>query len=682
MFRAPFPVPLCLAALLGVFLILNEPRAAGETALIPRKVLFGNPVKSSARISPDGKWISWLAPREGVMNIFVAPADNLEAGSFLTAEKRTIRSYIWTYSSSHLLYIQDQGGNENWHVFDADLKSREVRDLTPFPGVRATVDHVSRKMRDEVIITLNKRDPRYPDLYRLNYRTGELTLVAENPGYFGFLTDDYYKVRFAFKPQPDGGEEYLIARGDGSFQPWLTVAPEDVKTTTIAGANFERGRLYLVSSKDRNTAALFQVDLASGERSVIAGNDKADISGTLLDLETHEPLSYAVNYMRTEHHVLSQKVADDFAFLNKELGPDFSVGSRTEDGQFWIVSAASDLKPGSTYLYGRQSKALKKLYDSRPELSDAPLAAMIPVIIKSRDGLDLVSYLTLPKGAGTNHADQPDKPLPLVLYVHGGPWGRDNFGYSGAAQWLANRGYAVLQVNFRASTGFGKAFVNAGDLEWGRKMDDDLLDAVAWAIGNKIADPARIAIMGGSYGGYATLASLTRNPDTYACGVDIVGPSDLGHLLRTIPPYWAASRPIFLKAIGNPDTPEGQALLNDRSPLLQAGRINKPLLIVQGENDPRVVKAHSDQIVDALQQHHIPVTYVLVKSEGHGFAQPENNIAVNGISEGFLSHCLGGRAEPFHSGEIKGATIEVPAGAGLIEGFGKSQPGGAAAGQR
>jgi hypothetical protein len=368
MLRKPFLVLTCLAALLGVSQSLKPAHAAEETALIPRKVLFGNPVKSAAHISPDGKWISWLAPRDGVMNIFVAPADNLEAGNFLTAEKRTIRSYIWTYSSSHLLYIQDQGGNENWHLFDADLTGHEVRDLTPFPGARATVNHVSRKVRDEVVITLNKRDPRYPDLYRLNYRTGELTLIAENPGYFGFLTDDYFKVRFAFKTLPDGGEEFLIARNDGGFQPWLRVTPEDGKTTKIAGANFEQGRLYLISSKDRNTAALFQVDLASGEKSLIAGNDKADIGGAMVNIETREPLSYVVNYVRAEHHVLSQKVADDFAFLTKEFGTDFGVGSRTEDDRLWIVGVASDLRPGSTYLYGRQSQTLKKLYDSRPHV--------------------------------------------------------------------------------------------------------------------------------------------------------------------------------------------------------------------------------------------------------------------------------------------------------------------------
>ena len=651
---------------------LVPPRAAAETSapdLIPRKILFGNPVKAGAEVSPDGKWIAWRAPRDGVMNIFVAPVDHPEAGEFVTAEKRAITQFIWTYSSRHILYLQDEGGNENYHVFAADLDSRAVRDLTPFPGVRAGLQHASRKIRDEVMIALNKRDPRYFDLYRLNYRTGALTLVAENPGYLGFFVDDEFVARFAFKPLPDGGVDYLIARNPGKFEPWQTVSRDDAMTTGILDADFAERKVFMRSSKDRDTAALYRADLATGARTLLAEDEKADVGGVIFDRATHEPLAYFTNYDRPRAHVLSEKVRGDIAFLAHEFGDDWRLASRSEDDHLAVISVSSDVKPLSFYLYDRAAKTLTKLFDARPELADAPLGAMRPRVIRSRDGLDLVSYLTLPKGSDAVEPGVPEKPLPLVLEVHGGPWGRTSFGFSGYAQWLANRGYATLAVNFRSSTGFGKAFANAGDREWGRKMDDDLLDAVAWAIDNKIADPAHIAIMGGSYGGYATLASMTRNPDIYACGVDLFGPSDLDQLLRTVPPYWAANRAKLINALGDPATPEGQALLKERSPLFQADRIKKPLMIVQGARDPRVVKAHSDEIVAALQSRGVPVTYVVVGNEGHGFTQPENNIAINALAESFLKSCLGGRAEPIHAEEMTGTTLEVPVGAERIDGF-------------
>jgi dipeptidyl aminopeptidase/acylaminoacyl peptidase len=376
-----------------------------------------------------------------------------------------------------------------------------------------------------------------------------------------------------------------------------------------------------------------------------------------------------INYDRPRAHALSEKAREDIAFLTHAFGDDWRPASRSEDDLLAVIDVSSDVKPSIFYLYDRAAKTLTKLFDARPELADAPLAAMRPIVIKSRDGLDLVSYLTLPKESDGSAPGHPEKPLPLVLQVHGGPWGRVGFGFSPSVQWLANRGYATLAVNFRSSTGFGKAFANAGDREWGRKMDDDLLDAVAWAVESKIADPAHIAIMGGSYGGYATLASMARNPDVYACGVDLFGPSDLDALLRTVPPYWAAGRARWVNALGDPATPEGQALLKERSPLLHADRIKKPLMIVQGDRDPRVVKAHSDEIVSALQARDVPVTYVVVGNEGHGFTQPENNIALHALTESFLKSCLGGRAEPIHADEMTGTTLEVPVGADRIEGF-------------
>jgi dipeptidyl aminopeptidase/acylaminoacyl peptidase len=647
--------------------------AKSEPPLIPRQDLFGNPEKSAAEVSPDGKWIAWLAPVDGVMNVWVSPIGKPEAAAPVTADKkRGIRMYVWAYDGVHLIYMQDEGGDENWHVYAVDVAARTTKDLTPFSGVRAAFAGRSRKIPAEILVTHNARDKRYPDVFRVDLRGGELKLVAENPGFSSFETDDTFTPRLASKPTPDGGET-ILRKKDESWEPWIEISADDNANTGMITLDSEAKTLFMHDSRGRNTAALTSVDLATGETRVLAEDPRADIGGIVTDLDTHRPLAYSVNYERTEHKTLGERLTPDFEFLSKNFGSEWGVGSRTEDDRLWTVAVASPTKPASSYLYDREAKTLTKLFDARPKLAEAPLAAMHPVVIKSRDGFDLVSYLSLPKGSDSATPGRPDEPLPMVLLVHGGPWSRDRLGYSAYHQWLANRGYAVLSVNFRSSSGFGKAFENAGDKEWGRKMDDDLLDGVAWAIREKIADPARIAIMGGSYGGYATLAGLTRNPDTYACGVDIVGPSELDRLIKTIPPYWASGRPRFLKAIGNPDTEEGRALLKERSPLYQADRIKKPLLIAQGENDPRVKKEQSDKIVETMQSKGIPVTYLLYRKEGHGFAQPENNISFTAIAESFLGKCLGGRIDPITAADLKGATVEIPAGADLIQGYGAAK---------
>jgi dipeptidyl aminopeptidase/acylaminoacyl peptidase len=667
MMRAPLALKLTL--ILGILALSMPAHAKPEFPLIPRQDLFGNPEKSAAEVSPDGKWIAWLAPRDGVMNVWVAPAGKLEEAAPVTADrKRGVRMHQWAYDGVHLLYMQDEGGDENWHVYAVEVASRTTKDLTPYPGVRAVFAGRSRKIPGEILVSLNRRDKRFPDLFRVDVATGDAKLVAENPGYSHFETDDAFTPRLASKMKPDGGATILRKSGDG-FEPWIEISAEDNANTHMVTLDSEAKTLFMLDSRGRNTAALTGVDLATGETRVLAADPRADIGGIVTDLETHAPLAYSVNYERTEHRTLGDRLAADFEFLTKNFGSEWSVGSRSADDKLWTVSVSSPTRPASAYLYDRGAKTLTKLFDARPKLADAPLAQMLPVVIKSRDGLALVSYLTLPKGADSAQAGRPDEPLPMVLLVHGGPWARDRLGYDPYHQWLANRGYAVLSVNFRSSTGFGKAFANAGDKEWGRKMDDDLLDGVAWAVREKIADPARIAIMGGSYGGYATLAALTRNPDTYACGVDLVGPSELELLIKTIPPYWAAGRPHFVKAIGNPDTEEGRALLKERSPLYQADRIRKPLLIAQGENDPRVKQEQSDKIVETMRGRGIPVTYLLYRGEGHGFAEPQNRISYTAIVESFLGSCLGGRIEPIAPADLKGASVEIPAGEELIAGY-------------
>jgi dipeptidyl aminopeptidase/acylaminoacyl peptidase len=630
------------------------------TALIPRAALFGNPERSNAQISPDGAHLSWLAPLEGVMNVFVAARGLAAQARPVTFETgRGIRAYQWAHDSHHILALKDKDGDENWHVHAIDIDTAIMRDLTPHEGVQANIDRLSRKHPGSVLVTHNRRDPQFPDLYRIEIATGAETLVAKNPGLAGFVSDDDFTPRLAGRIDVDGRSMTLRPDGADGWVEWLRLDPQDAITSHPTDDFSPDGRATLMyDSRGRDTAALVRLDLETGETTVLAADDQADIGGLLTDPVTHEPLAYAVNYDRMRYHALSPRIAPDLEFLQDAGLGDWSVNARTDDDRFWVIGAASDTAPGAAYLYDRQGRTIEKLYDSRPSLADAPLAAMHPRIIAARDGLKLVSYLTLPEGAV--------EPVPLVLFVHGGPWARDEFGYHPYHQWLANRGYAVLSVNFRSSTGFGKSFLNAGDHEWGARMDDDLLDAVDWAVGEGIADPARIAIMGGSYGGYAVLAGMTRNPQRYACGVDIVGPSDLETLLATVPPYWESFRTVLVKALGDPETEQGRALLRERSPVHRADALARPLLIAQGANDPRVKQAESDQMVGALKAKGVPVTYVLFPDEGHGFARPENSIAFIAIAEQFLARHLGGRAEPMRAEELSQSTARLIEGQDML----------------
>ena len=442
---------------------------------------------------------------------------------------------------------------------------------------------------------------------------------------------------------------------------FIEIDSDDTLTTGPAGFDQTAEHVYLLDSRDRNTAALVRVNLRTGAKDVLAENDMADAG----EVEQHrvDKVIQAVsfNYERKDWVVLDPAIEPDFAALREVADGDFSLDGRTLDDRQWIVSYELDAGPRRFYRYDRGSKQATYLFTNRQALEEVPLARMRPVRIRSRDGHDLVSYLTRPVDADS--ADlRPASPLPMVLLVHGGPWARDQWGHDPTHQWLANRGYAVLSVNFRGSTGFGKAFINAANREWGAKMHDDLLDAVAWAVREGIADERRIAIMGGSYGGYAVLWALTNTPEVFACGVDIVGPSNLVTLLNSIPPYWAPMIALFATRVGDHRTEDGQALLNERSPLTYVDRIQRPLLIGQGANDPRVKQSESDQIVKAMREKGIPVTYVLYPDEGHGFVRPENNLSFNAVAEAFLAQHLGGRCEPI-GGDFDGSTIQVPVGA-------------------
>ncbi len=656
-----------VTALIAVALTMGSavvPAKDTSAPLIERTKLFGNPSRSGASLAPDGKHLAWLAPRDGVMNIWVAPIEQLDAARPLTSSKdRPIRVVFWSPDSAMVMYIQDKAGDENFLLYGVDVRSGVERTLTPFEKTRVQIVSVSPLIKDRILVGLNNRDPQWHDIHSLDLKTGKLTEIMRGDGYAGFVADATHALRLALRPNAAGGMDYFtVSGGKVSDKPVASTGLDDSLTTNPAGFTTDGKTLYWIDSRGRNTAALVAQDAATGKTRIIGENARADISNAMSNPRTGVIEAYAVTYLRDEWTALDPVIGADLAWLREQLKGDISVSSRTEDDRLWTVAVDPVVAPASVHLYDRKKKTLTQLYVSRPELVGAPLQAMYPVEIKSRDGLTLPSYLTLPPGVDLDGDGVPSAPVPMVLLVHGGPWARDDYGYNPYHQWLANRGYAVLSVNFRGSTGFGKAFISAGDLEWGRKMHDDLIDAVDWAVTRGVTPKDQVAIMGGSYGGYATLAGLTFTPTSFACGVDIVGPSNLETLLKTIPPYWTPLIEQFHQRMGNPNTPEGLALLKERSPLYKAGNIVRPLLIGQGANDPRVNQAESDQIVAAMKAKGIPVTYVLFPDEGHGFARPENNIAFNAVTENFLAGCLRGRAEPI-GGTVKMSSAKVPVGA-------------------
>ncbi|MEI9850385.1 MAG: S9 family peptidase [Sphingomonas sp.] len=674
---------LALSASAGT-LIAARPAAAPDPALIPRDAIFGNPNRAGAQIAPDGKHVSWLAPVNGVMNVWVAPIGDLAAAKAVTKEaKRGLQQYWWAPDGAHVLYANDSGGNENWHIRSVNLATGAEIDLTPYGDkVRADIQGVSSLRPEVVLIGVNDRNPQFFDLYEVDYKTGAKKLVLENPGYGAIIADNQFKPRFAMQQVPGGGSQYFRLGKDGKWAEVFKVANEDFFNTSPVGFNKDGSTLYWVDSRGRDKAALVAMNAETLETNVLATSDQADVQGLLVDPVTFEPMAYSVNYLKNEWTGLTPAAKADIAFLKSKLPGEFSIQSATDDGTKAIVGVSAAESPAVTYIYDRKAKTLTKLYEGRPELKNYALQPMWPVEIGSRDGKTLVSYLTLPPSADANKDGIAEKPVPLVLWVHGGPWARDDYGYNSVHQWLANRGYAVLSVNYRGSTGFGKGFVNAAIGQWSGAMHDDLLDSVDWAIAKGVTTKDKVAIMGGSYGGYATLVGVTFTPDKFACGVDIVGPSNLKTLMESFPPYW---RPIlegtFFKHIGDPGKPEDVARMMAQSPISRVDAIKVPLLIGQGQNDPRVVKKESDQIVEAMKAKGLPVTYVNYPDEGHGFVRPENRLSFFGISEAFLSKCLGGRYEPI-GGDFKGSSLQVLEGAANVPGLPAALPAASPAGGR
>ncbi len=639
-----------LEAMIVAAAAAQSPSPQGD--LIPREVLFGNPERSSVSISPDGTMLAFRAPVDGVMNAWVQPVEGGDAKALTSFTDRPISGLSWAWNGDQLLFTKDAGGDENFHVYVVDLTGGEPRDLTPMDGVRAGISDASRDRPDDIIINMNDMNPQFMNVYRVNTRTGERTLLQENDGYLGYTLDDDWNVRGRARMNEDG--ELVTELKDVGSDEWyefMTIPSDEMMTTSVSGFNKKGNRLYGASSLGRDKAALVWWKPERGgadNPTVVFESDKADVSGGISNPDTYEPEAVVVNYLRPEWHVLDDAIAKDVAALQELDQGDFHITDRTADNRTWVVAYNNDVGPPRYWLWDRDAGKGRFLFTTWPSLEGAPLASMQAVEIETRDGLKMPSYLTVPKGSD-------GKNLPMVLFVHGGPWARDGWGYNPYHQWLANRGYAVLSANFRGSTGFGKSFVNAGNREWYGKMQDDLNDAVDWAVEQGIADPKRVAIMGGSYGGYATLAGLTRDPDKFAAGVDIVGPSHVRTLIEAVPPYWKPMMKMFDERVGSLDEP---AYLDAISPLTHVEYIKKPLLIGQGANDPRVKIAESDQIAEAMNQSGLPVTYVVFPDEGHGFHNPKNSMAFNAVTEQFLAEHLGGRMEPIGD-DIADSTAQV-----------------------
>ena len=647
--------------------------------LIPREMLFGNPARFRGRVSPSGEQVSYLAPVDGVLNIWVGPAADLDAAKPITNDKsRGISVYQWSASDEYIIYLRDVGGDENDHVFSIRLPAGAARDLTPFPGARAEIYGISWTQPGDIAIGVNNRNPEYFDVYRVSLASGKRTLLFKNEGYASFVVDDDLEVRAAVKPTEDGGGEVYRLERDQKGKAVLTkiasIEATDYLNTTLLSMTPDNKAIYVITAKDRDKAALMAMSLADGSLAMVAKDDRADVDAVLLEPLTREVLAYSANYTRREWHAVQGGFDKHLASVAASTPGDMEVLGQSKDGNLWIFVSEAPDDPTPYYLYDRKTGKATRLFSSYPELAKQPLRRTAPVVIPARDGQSLVSYLTLPYAADPDGDGKPDSKVPLVLNIHGGPWARDSFGYLAEHQWLANRGYAVLSVNYRGSTGFGKAFVEAAVHEWAGKMHNDLVDAADWAAREGITDRDKTAIMGWSYGGYATLVSLTFTPDRFACGVDGVGPSNLATLLSTIPPYWKAFFEVFARHVGDPRTAEGRALLQERSPLNRAAAIKRPLLIGQGANDPRVKQSESDQIVEAMKSKGLPVTYAVFPDEGHGFGRSENNLAFYGIAEGFLHTCLGGRYEPLGD-DLSGSSTTVPVGADIVPGLAQALDG-------
>ena len=632
--------------ILSILLIMPQQVAGGSAPeLIPREVLFGNPVKTRARLSPSGKYLAYLAPIDNVLNVWIRTIGEADDRPITNDKTRGILYYSWAGDSKHILYAQDVEGNENWRMYAVDLETNEIKDLTPFENIQVQMIETNKRFPNELLFSMNKEDPRAHDVYHLDLISGEMTLVAKNPGnVIEWLIDTDFKVRGIIVAKSDGGFDLMVRDSDEAewrkLVTWnaedgMTSAPNFVSPPTVFS---EDGKcLYFMDSRGVNTGRLVKMEIATGVIEVLVEDQQYDVSEhVLLHPETNEIQAVAVQRARLEWLVLDETIEADLDAIATLDHGDFKVLSRDNDDDTWLIAFEKDNGPVSYYVYDLTTKQGKYLFGQKPDLDEYTLALMEPISFTSRDGLTIHGYVTYPVG-------QEKRNLPVVLAVHGGPWARNKWKLDPNAQWLANRGYACLQINFRGSLGYGKDFVNAGDKEWAGKVHNDLVDGVNWMIDLGIADPERIAIFGGSYGGYAALVGATFTPDLFCCAVDIFGPSNLITFVEAIPPWFSTLLATIHKRMGNPETEE--ELLKAQSPLFKVDQIKIPILIAQGANDVRVKQAESEQIVEAMKEKGIEYEYVLFPDEGHGFRKPENRLKFYATAEKFLAKYMGGRYE-------------------------------------
>jgi dipeptidyl aminopeptidase/acylaminoacyl peptidase len=616
--------------------------------LIPRDVLFGNPERMAPAVSPDGARLAHVAPADGILNVWVGPLAGDGAKQVSNDRERGVRAFAWCMDNRHIVYPQDTGGDENWHLHLIDPDEGTDVDVTPFDGVQARILAADREQPHLILIGLNRDNPELHDAYMLDVRDGSLELAAKNPGFVSWLVDRQLRIRGGVAFLPDGGAEVRV--GDpatGEYRTLLAVGPEDAITTDVAGFTHDGAAIHLVTPKDVNAARLLRMDVETGGFEVLAEDPIYDVSDVEVDPARHEVQVVTFTRERADHVVLDESLLPDFEAMRALHPGDLHFSGRDHADRIWILGFTADDGPVSYFAFDRSNGKGTFLFAHKPGLEAYTLAPMEPFSLTSRDRLELHGYLTFPPGSDRTR-------VPTVLFVHGGPWARDEWGFSPDPQWLANRGYLCVQVNYRGSTGYGKQFLNAGDREWGARMHDDLLDTVAWVVEQGYADPERIAIYGGSYGGYAALVGATFSPDAFRCAIDVVGPSDLRTLIRSIPPYWAPLVAQFHQRVGNPETEPD--FLWSRSPLSRVEAIRIPMLIAQGANDPRVKMEESEQIVAAMSERGIPHRYLVFEDEGHGFRKPENALAFHAAAEEFLAEHLGGRLEPAHADEGTMAT--------------------------
>lgn len=638
-------------------------------ALIPRSVLFAPPERAEVAISPDGKRIAFLAPVDGVQNVWMAPLADLAAAKPLTkVEDRDVATQLhWPNDSRNVIFFRDPAGDENWQAHRIDVETGDIRALTPGPGVQARMHLTSALFPGEALIAHNGRDRRYHDIYRVNAATGDSALHFRNDGYAWIFSNPQFRTMFGARYREDGGYDLVIVTGPDAGKVFRRIEPEDAATTRPVQASSDGRSLYWLDSEDRDRAALVVNDLSTGRLSVMMTDLTADYGDPVIDPVSAKPLAVPVVYTRRRWQAVDPAISADLDFIRASSEGDLGWFGMSNDRRQWVAYTEPPGLPGRYIHFARDTRRIRRLFSARPALENAPLAATQAVVVTARDGLKLICYLTRPPELAES------EPGPLVIVVHGGPWMRDLPDYSTVHQWLANRGYNVMSVNFRGSTGLGKAFVNAADREWGGRMHTDLLDAAEWAVRERIAQTSQIAIYGASYGGYSALVGATLTPLRFACAVALSGMSDLVSFAEGLPPYRQPWAPFLKTRLGDASTEEGRRFLASRSPITFVDRIVRPLLIGQGGNDVRVTAKESDQFVAALQQRKLPVTYAFYKDEGHGFRRAENRRSWAAVVEAFLAQHLGGRAEPV-ARDFAGSSLEFRAGRDLIKGLSPSLP--------